>query len=266
MTKRLVYVKSSLADNARTFYGRGKGLELSLMVSRRASRLVVRVSVAALVATAAGAAGCSDPEAARVKSTTQASYDFDTGKLTEITYDQNKNGRIDTWTSMDGARPVSSRLDTNEDGQLDRWETYGPDGKLVEVAWERAPVPSATDPAPKFTGKPNATAKIAADGSTTIEYYETSDVTGQKDITRREFYTAAQAMTHAEEDSDGDGLMDRFETYVDGLIRTVEFDEKKPYDGKPDRRMTYSADGGIVLIETEPDGKGGYLKKVVPGG
>lgn len=218
-----------------------------------------------IAALSVGLAACSDPDAARVKSTTQASYDLQTGKLSEITYDRNKNGRIDTWTKMDGSRPVSSRLDTNEDGQLDRWETYGPDGKLVQVDWERAPVPSATTANPQFTGQPNATARIAADGSTVIEYYETSDVTGRRDITRREFYSAAQVMTRAEEDADGDGLMDRFETYADGVIRTVEFDEQKPYDGKPDRRLTYSPNGGIVLIETEPDGKGGYLKKVVPG-
>ena len=39
----------------------------------------------------------------------------------------------------------------------------------------------------------------------------------------------------------------------------------KPYDGKPDRRMTYSPQGTLVLIETEPDGRGGYLTKKVPG-
>jgi hypothetical protein len=237
------------------------------MVSLRASRLVVHVSLVVFGAAVAGAAGCSDPEAARVKSTTQASYDFDTGKLTEITYDQNKNGRIDTWTSMDGARPVSSRLDTNEDGQLDRWETYGPDGKLVQVDWERPPVPGPANPVAAFTGKPNATAYIGSSGEVEkIEYYEVSDVTSQKDITRREFYNAAKALTRAEEDTDGDGLMDRFETYEDGLLRTAEFDEKKPYDGKPDRRITYSAAGIPALIETDPDGRGGYLKKVVPGG
>lgn len=214
-------------------------------------------------------AACSDPngDKARVKATTQASYDYTTGKLSEITYDQNKNGRIDTWTKMNGSLAVSSRLDTNEDGKLDRWETYGPDGKLVTVDFERAPTPDPAHPTPIFTGQPNATAFIAADGSIErVEYFElsTSSV-GQRDVVLREFYNAAKVLTRTEEDSDGDGRMDRFETFIEGGPTTVEFDEKKPLDGKPDRRMTYSADGVLVLIETEPDGNGAYLKKVTPG-
>jgi hypothetical protein len=215
---------------------------------------------------AASVASCSssDPDAARVKATTQASYDLTTGKLSEITYDKNKNGKIDTWTKMNGSVPVSSEMDTNEDGKLDRWETYGPDGKLVRVDWERAPVPGPANPNPNYTGKPNATAYVSADGVVErIEYYETSDVTGQKDITRREWYNAAKQLTRAEEDSDGDGMMDRFETYTNAILSSVEFDETKPYDGKPDRRMNYSPEGVLVSIETEPDGNGGYLKKVM---
>jgi hypothetical protein len=214
------------------------------------------------------APACSKPDAdaARVKATTQASYDLKTGKLKEITYDQNKNGRIDTWTKMNGSLAVSSRLDTNEDGKLDRWETYGADGKLMRVDWERAPVPGPANPNPNYTGQPNATAEVNAAGVIEkIEYYETSDVNGQRDITRREFYSADKQLTRAEEDTDGDGLIDRFETYANALLTAVEFDEKKPYDGKPDRRMTYSPDGVLLSIETEPDGKGGYLKKVIPG-
>jgi hypothetical protein len=227
-----------------------------------------RINLACCAAAALSLAACTkvDENAARVKATTQASYDLTTGKLSEITYDKNKNGRIDTWTKMNGAVPVSSRIDTNEDGILDRWETYDAAGKLTQVDWERAPVPGPANPNPHYTGKPNATAYVGADGVVErIEYYETSDVTNQKDITRREFYNAAKQLTRAEEDTDGDGLMDRFETYVNGVLSTAEFDEKKPYDGKPDRRMTYSAEGVLLSIETEPDGKGGYLVKKVPG-
>ena len=210
---------------------------------------------------------CSDPngDAARVKATTQASYDYQSGKLSEITYDQNKNGRIDTWTKMNGSLAVSSRLDTNEDGKLDRWETYGPDGRLTKVDFERAPPRDPAHPNPVYIGQPNATAFIAADGSIErIEYFELSPA-GQRDVLLREFYNAAKVLTRTEEDSDGDGLMDLFQTFVDGVLRTTEFDEKKPLDGKPDRRMTYSPQGVPVLIETEPNGNGGYLKKTIPG-
>src|SRR6185503_20052725 len=77
-----------------------------------------------LAAIALCLAACSDPEKERVKQTTKATYDQKTGKLTELTYDRNKNGTIDTWTEMDGSRPVRSRSDLDEDGKLDRWEYY----------------------------------------------------------------------------------------------------------------------------------------------
>jgi hypothetical protein len=212
------------------------------------------------------AAACSDSaEEARRKATTQASYDLTTGKLTEITYDKNKNGKIDTWTKMDGARPVSSELDTNEDGKIDRWETYNERGQLAKVEWERAPTPDAQGLTPPYTGKPNAVATMDADGNLQqIEYFETSDVTHEREVSRRETYQGTKLLK-GEEDSDGDGLMDRWETFVDGVLTTVEFDEIKPYDGKPDRRITYSAAGAMVLIETDPDGQGGYRTKRIPG-
>src|SRR6187397_642575 len=88
---------------------------------------------------------CSSPEAEQLKKTTTASYDKTTGKLKELTYDANKNGRIDTWTEMDGARPVRSRLDKNEDGRIDRWEYYDDTGALLKVGFSR-----------KDDGKPDA--------------------------------------------------------------------------------------------------------------
>ena len=88
---------------------------------------------------ALGAIACSeDPEQARLNATTQAAYDRTTLKLREITYDKNKNGRIDTWTKMDGAQPLSSVIDEDEDGKIDRWEEYGPNGELVKAQLSRA--------------------------------------------------------------------------------------------------------------------------------
>ncbi|MEI6245058.1 MAG: hypothetical protein WCQ64_08425, partial [Acidobacteriota bacterium] len=98
-----------------------------------------------------------------MKATTQANYDRTTGKLTEITYDKNKNGKIDTWVKMDGNRPVSAEIDTDEDGKIDRWEEYGPDGKTVKAMWERPKPPNAKDKTMK--GKPDAVAYMGPDGT-----------------------------------------------------------------------------------------------------
>lgn len=206
---------------------------------------------------------CSSPDEARVKATTQASYDPATGKLAEITYDKNKNGKIDTWTKMDGGRALSSRIDTDEDGQIDRWEEYGADGTLVKAMWERPKPPTAKNPG--MTGTPDATAYMDAEGNVArIEYTELSEVTAKAGVVRREFYSGTR-MLRAEEDTDGDGQMDRFETFnAEGTLTSVEFDEIKPFDGKPDRRLNYDANG-VSSIETQPDGKGGYLKKTIPG-
>jgi hypothetical protein len=203
---------------------------------------------------------CSNSEKDRVKATTQANYDRATGKLSEITYDKNKNGKIDTWVKMDGSRPVSAEIDTDEDGKIDRWEEYGPDGKLVIVRWERPKPPTAKDKTMK--GKPDAVAYMGPDGlPERIEYSEVSELTNKESVVRREFYKGT-VLVKAEEDTLGQGYMDRFETHFPDGTLAVELDETA--DGKPDRRLTYK-DGVLVSIETEPDGKGGYLKKTIPG-
>ena len=77
------------------------------------------------------AAACSDSEREREKLGIKPTYDKSTGKLKELTYDSNQNGKVDTWTDMDGARPVQTRIDRNEDGKIDRWEHYDGDPKKV---------------------------------------------------------------------------------------------------------------------------------------
>jgi hypothetical protein len=85
--------------------------------------------------------GCSDPNRERLKATTKATYDERTGRLKELTSDSNGNGRIDTWTEMDGNRALRSRMDRNEDfdenrdGRIDRRLTYQ-EGTLVLIESE----------------------------------------------------------------------------------------------------------------------------------
>jgi hypothetical protein len=190
------------------------------------------------------ASGCSDPEKDREKLGIKPTYDKTTGKLKELTYDSNHNGKVDTWTDMDGARPVLTRIDKNEDGKIDRWEYYDGEAKLVKVGFSR-----------KDDGKPDAWAFGTPDK---LDRVEASSAGDDKKIDRWERY-ANGALVAAEEDTNKDGTADKWETYENGAVKTAAFDENG--DGKPDRRLTY-AGGALVTIETEPDASGQYLKKI----
>lgn len=190
-------------------------------------------------------AGCSDPESERLRGTTIPTYDKTTGKLVQVTFDANKNGVIDTWTDMDGRRPVLTRIDKNEDGKIDRWEHYGPDGALVKVGYSRGD-----------TGVADAWAYEGPDGR--VARIEISSSGDETKIDRWELHDA-NGLVRAEDDSDGNGSVDKWETYQNGILKTAAFDEDG--DGKPDRRFTYE-DGALVLIESEPDATGAYTKRV----
>lgn len=196
--------------------------------------------------------GCSDRDRERLKATTKPTYDAATGQLKELTFDANRNGRVDTWTEMDGSRPRRSRLDTDEDGTLDRWEYYDAEGRLTKVGLSR-----------KRNGRPDAWAYAAADGR--IARIEVSSTGDESRIDRWEYYDTAAApapdgagpLQRVEEDGNHDGRVDKWEHYIDGALKTAAFDEDG--DGRPDRRLTYDA-AVLVRIETAPDGSGSYTK------
>jgi hypothetical protein len=191
------------------------------------------------------ASGCSTPDKAREKLGITPAYDATTGKLKELAYDSNHNGRPDTWTDMDGARPVQTRIDRNEDGKLDRWEYYDEKSTLVKVGFSR-----------RDDGKADAWAFAGADGK--IQRIEISSGADERKIDRWEHYDAS-GMTAAEEDTNHDGVPDKWETYEAGIVKTAAFDENG--DGRPDRRLTYSG-GSLVTIESEPDAAGNFMRRV----
>jgi antitoxin component YwqK of YwqJK toxin-antitoxin module len=125
-------------------------------------------------------AGADQPARARIA----PEYDKKTGKLQLLKYDSNGNGKVDTWSYMDGGRIVRIEIDTNEDGRIDRWEYYGADQKLEKVAL-------ATN--------------------------------GDGKATRTEWY-AKDVLVRAEEDTDEDGRTDKWETYENGHLSSVAFD------------------------------------------
>ena len=198
------------------------------------------------------AAGCSNSERRRQQETTTPTYDQATGRLAEITFDANKNGRIDTWTEMDGSRPLRARVDRNEDGRIDRWEYYDAKGQVAKVGFSRAD-----------DGKADAWAFPGADGK--IVRVEISSVKDEKKIDRWERYDPSGAgaegtgpLLAVEEDTNADGRPDKWETYQRGALETAAFDEN--HDGRPDRRLTYSG-GALVLIETGPDASGAFTTR-----
>ena len=80
-------------------------------------------------------AGCQErAEGVRLES----SYDQATGKLSQLTYDSNSNGKSDSVSYMDGSRVLRVELDKNEDGLTDRWEYYRPDRSLEKVGISRS--------------------------------------------------------------------------------------------------------------------------------
>jgi hypothetical protein len=227
-------------------------------MKRLPTRSKFRTGSALLLAISLAPQACSDPERDRLKATTKATYDKTSGRLRELTFDANKNGKIDTWTEMDGNRPLRSRIDSNEDGAIDRWEYYDQAGKLEKVGFSR-----------KGDGKADAWAFSTASGS--IERIEVSSTSDEARIDRWEFYDVSATpgsegtgpLLRVEEDTNNDGRRDKWERYENGVVRFAEFDEN--HDGRPDRRLTYR-DAELILIESAPDAAGNYTKRIEPKG
>lgn len=177
---------------------------------------------------------CGDAATRQRKAGVKPTYDKTTGKLKELAFDSNGNSRFDTWTEMDGTRLVRSRIDLNEDGRIDRWEEYDAGGQLVKVGFSR-----------RDNGKPDAWAFQAPDG--TLQRVEVASADDETRTSRWEYYgtgSGSGALVSADEDTNGDGRPDRWETYEQGAITSVAFDENG--NGQPDRRLTYTS-GGVVV-------------------
>src|SRR5437667_5529376 len=166
-------------------------------------RLVLALGLTALFAAACG--GVDDVSA---NGHIQAKYD-DNGRLKQLFYDRNKNGRVDTVAFMDGARFLRIEIDSDENGVVDRWEYYGADQKLEKVGSSKA-----------NDGRPDTWAYQDAKGAVVkIEVSTRRDGT----VSRTEYYDNGK-LARVEEDSDGDGKLDRWESYADGNLKTVAFD------------------------------------------
>jgi hypothetical protein len=197
---------------------------------------------------------CAGAEQRQLQHGVRPSYDQKTGRLIQLDYDSDKNGRADTWTVMNGAKPVQSRIDRDEDGKVERWEFYDDTGALTKVGFSR-------------NGDGEADAWAFAGPDKTVQKIEISSTHDEHRIDRWEYYDASGVgsdgqggLIRAEQDTDGDGKPDRWETYDRGALQTVAFDENR--DGMADRRLTYRG-AALALIESQPDASGRFTIETV---
>ena len=167
-------------------------------------------------------------------------YDTQSGRLTQLKYDSDHNGKVDTVSFMDGVRVLRIEIDEDEDGKVDRWEYYDAEQKLQKVGFSRS-----------SDGIEDAWSFADADG--TIVRIEVSTRRDGR-VSRVEHYQGDQQVS-AEEDTDGDGQFDKWETYSAARLASVAFDSL--HRGKPDRRLTYGTDG-VIRIEVDPSGTGSW--------
>lgn len=190
-------------------------------------------------------AGCdAEPRQRR----TTPSYEGFSGRLVQLTADQNGDGRADQWTYMDGTRAIRGEADTDDDGRIDRWEYFGPAGELAMVG--------TSSRADGIEDTWTWTAPINGEGRV--------DVASSRDRRpdRREYYSGDR-LARVELDTNGDGLVDRWDFYADRVLREVRFDTSFAAP-RPDRRLLYDAAGQYLAAEADEDGDGRF-ERVVPG-
>lgn len=125
-------------------------------------------------------------------------YNAQTGQLEVLIYDIDGNLRFDSWSYIEEGRVVRKERDLDEDGLIDRWEHYGPDGRLGRIGLSSS-----------GTGTVDTLHYPGPDGS--IETIEYLSVPGGQ-VRRTEYYERS-ALLREEEDIDGDGLVDRRTVY-----------------------------------------------------
>lgn len=172
------------------------------------------------------------------------SYDQFTGRLVQLVADQNGDGRADQWSYLDGRRPLRGEADTDGDGRIDRWEYFNSVSALTHVGT------SSRNDGVEDTWMP----AVITNGERQVARSRKRD----RQIDRREFYRD-DAMVRVEEDTNADGLVDKWERHEGTVLREVALDTSVRI-GRPDRRLLYDAKGQFQAIETDPERDGTFVR------
>jgi hypothetical protein len=176
--------------------------------------------------------------------TPHPSYDGVTRRLVRLDVDQSGAERVNARTYLDGNRPFRAELELSGAGLVDRWEYFDATGQLILVGTS-----SASD------GIEDTWTHVP-----TPEGERRVDVSSVRDrrVDRREYYQN-DVLLRSEEDVNGDGRPDKWETYEDGTLRMVAFDTTYAA-GRPDRRIVYDAMSQFSHVEADLDGEGRFLR------
>jgi hypothetical protein len=171
----------------------------------------------------------------------QPVYDARTRQLVRLDWDADANGRIDQRTYFSAGTAVRTEVDSDDDGRVDRWEYVDATAVVRRVGSS-----TANDGIEDVWTYPPADG-----GEVRIDRAQYRDGV----IDRREFLVR-DALVRAEEDTNRDGLPDKWETWVDGALTVAAYDTTFS-TGRADRRLVYDASGSAVL-EADVGGTGRF--------
>ena len=172
----------------------------------------------------------------------RASYEEFTGRLQQLSADQDGDGRLDQWTYLDGNRPLRGEADADGDGRIDRWEYFDREARLTHVG-------AST----QGDGIEDSWDWVAGDGGESRR-----DVSRGRDrhVDRREFRRGDE-LVRAEEDTNHDGRTDRWDRYTLNVIREAAFDTTFA-QGRPNYRLLYDEKGQFIAVEADLDADGRF--------
>lgn len=173
------------------------------------------------------------------------SYDDFTGRLVQLSADQNGDRRLDQWTYMDGNRPLRGEADTNGDGRIDRWEYFDSRAALIAIgtsSLDDGIEDTWAEPVPSPAGELHLARSRRRDR--------------QRD---RHEYFRGTVLVRVEEDTNADGRIDRWDRYEGTVLREAAFDTSLA--GRPaDRRLLYDDQGRFMYVEADADGDGRFVR------
>jgi hypothetical protein len=160
-------------------------------------------------------------------------YYDDDGRIAIVEYDSSGDGRADHIAHYDERRQIRLiEVDEDHDAWVDRWEHYDDAGVLEKVGrWRRK------------KGHADEWIYRGPDGRPErIEYDDNDDGV----VDRAEVFLDG-VLARVETDSDHDGVMDRWQYWAAGHLASEELDTDA--DGTPDRRLVFGPDARLLKVE-----------------